>query len=124
MKIILLLLIFLLTGCSNNKNSNIIEHTDISVNTVKEDEASTPPISTPDLPPTQLSTFSTTIYTKTEERQNNVRIACEELNGTVVNAGETFSFTDTLGPAHPDDGYMKADSFDEDGDIIQEYGGR
>lgn len=71
----------------------------------------------------QLSTYTTTIYTKTDERQNNVRIACSELNRTTVQAGETFSFTGTLGPANPDDGYQKAETFDQDGDIIQEYGG-
>lgn len=37
--------------------------------------------------------------------------------------GDTFSFCDTLGPAKPSEGYQKADTFDADGDIFQEYGG-
>ena len=37
--------------------------------------------------------------------------------------GETFSFTETLGPANPADGYQKAETFDKNGEIIQEYGG-
>lgn len=28
-----------------------------------------------------------------------------------------------FGPAKPEDGYEKADTFDQDGDIMQEYGG-
>lgn len=41
----------------------------------------------------------------------------------MLNRGETFSFCNTLGPAKPSEGYQKADTFDADGDIFQEYGG-
>ncbi len=41
----------------------------------------------------------------------------------MLNLGETFSFCNTLGPAKPSEGYQKADTFDADGDIFQEYGG-
>ncbi len=37
--------------------------------------------------------------------------------------GETFSFCNTLGPAKPEDGYLKADTFDSDGNTIKAYGG-
>lgn len=140
MKIILLLLILLLAGCSSQNetqnSSNEVANTsrlsavqNTAVNNT--DQNNTAQNSTnvgtglgqPAKTPTQLSTFTTTIYTKTASRQNNVRIACSELNGTTVSAGETFSFTSTLGPANPSDGYQKADTFDQDGDIIQEYGG-
>lgn len=71
----------------------------------------------------ELYQYKTKIYTKTEARQNNVRLACSELNNTIVSSGQTFSFCDTLGPAKPEDGYQKAETFDSDGDILQEYGG-
>ena len=41
----------------------------------------------------------------------------------LLSLGETFSFCNTLGPATPEDGYEKADTFDSDGDTIQAYGG-
>ena len=132
MKFILFLLIILLTGCNN---SNIINNTQ-NINSVENLNISTPLISEQNITnetniepevkapvPELLSTFTTTIYTKTEERQNNVKIACNQLNGITVESRQTFSFTETLGPATPENGYLKADSFDEDGDIIQEYGG-
>ena len=129
-KCLLILLIFLLTGCSSSEtaedtNSQTSRLSTTEENIVSEnlsnsasEQTSTP---TP-FTPVQLATYSTKIYTKTEERQNNVRIACEELNGTTVAPGETFSFTDTLGPANPEEGYQKAETFDVDGEIIQEYG--
>jgi len=40
-----------------------------------------------------------------------------------LSLGSTFSFTETLGPASPNEGYQKAETFDKDGGIIQEYGG-
>lgn len=70
-----------------------------------------------------LFTYSTKILDKSPERQNNVKIACSELNGSIVKSGEIFSFTSTLGPAKPEEGYEKAKTFDQDGDIVQEYGG-
>ena len=70
-----------------------------------------------------MSTFSTKISQKDPDRQNNITLACTSLNGFIVKAGETFSFCNTLGPAKPEDGYEKADTFDSDGDTIQEYGG-
>lgn len=39
------------------------------------------------------------------------------------NHGQTFSFCNTLGPAQPSEGYQKADTFDKNGEIFQEYGG-
>ena len=34
-----------------------------------------------------------------------------------------FLFVKLFGPAKPEEGYKKADTFDNDGDIIKEYGG-
>ena len=63
----------------------------------------------------QLSTFTTKIYSKDSERQNNIKITCNTLNGTTVKAGETFSFCSTVGKATSDKGYQEADVFDHNG---------
>ena len=90
---------------ANNKNSN---------NSIKKN------INTE----TELSSFSTKIYTPNDDaRQNNIRITCSKLNGTIVKSGETFSFCDTVGKATPEEGYEKADIFDKDGNVIKGYGG-
>lgn len=70
-----------------------------------------------------ISTFSTKIYTKESSRQNNVSITCSTLNGTIVKNGTTFSFCDTFGPATPEQGYQKADTFDKNGNKVKEFGG-
>ena len=125
----IILLIFL-TGCNNkvsenNENSsyhvsrasvidNISNNTsnDISNNSNTNIE-------------TELSSFSTKIYTPNDEaRQNNIRITCSKLNGVVIKAGETFSFCGTVGKATPEAGYQKADIFDKNGNTIKGYGGR
>ena len=63
----------------------------------------------------QLSTFTTKIYSKDSERQNNIKITCNTLNGTTVKTGETFSFCSTVGKATSDKGYQEADVFDHNG---------
>ena len=70
----------------------------------------------------KISSFTTKIYTKDSERQNNIDIACSTLNNTTVKNGDTFSFTSTIGKATSRKGYEKADVF-KDGDIIKALGG-
>ena len=70
----------------------------------------------------QISEFTTKIYTKDEERQNNITITCSSLNDTYVEVGETFSFCNTVGKATTSKGYEKADVF-KDGEVIQALGG-
>ena len=119
--ILVLLLLFSLVGCANseestNNYSTEKISTENKINTVNKNSNSI-------AKEEELSQFSTTIYTKTEARQNNVKIACQELSETIVKPGEIFSFCNTLGPAQPSEGYQKADTFDANGDIFQEYGG-
>ena len=71
---------------------------------------------------TQISEFTTKIYTKDEERQNNINITCSTLNNTYVEVGDTFSFCNTVGKATTSKGYEKADVF-KDGEVIQALGG-
>ena len=71
---------------------------------------------------TQISEFTTKIYTKESDRQNNISITCSTLNDTFVNPGDTFSFCNTVGKATTAKGYEKADVF-KDGEKIQALGG-
>lgn len=71
----------------------------------------------------EISTFSTTLYSKDSERQHNLQLTCSSLNGTVIKSGETFSFCSTVGPATSDKGYQKADIFDNKGNKKKGYGG-
>lgn len=71
---------------------------------------------------TQISDFTTKIYTKDSERQKNISITCSSLNDTFVNNGETFSFCNTVGKATTSKGYEKADVY-KDGKVVQALGG-
>ena len=91
--IIFLACLLLLTGCSSkNETSNYSsERTIYEVNNItnyssKENSSTVQ----------ELFVYKTTILTKTDERQNNVKLACSQLNNTIVASGETFSFCDTL----------------------------
>ena len=71
---------------------------------------------------TEISTFSTKIYNKDEERQNNIGITCRALSTKEVQPGETFSFCDTVGKATSAKGYQEADIY-VDGKKEQGLGG-
>ena len=71
---------------------------------------------------TELSSFTTKIYTKDTARQNNVSLTCSKLNGTQIQNGQTFSFCNTIGKATTAKGYQKADVF-QDGEKIEALGG-
>lgn len=101
---------------NTNESSNQTENSENSGANVVEEKPKQPV-------ETQISTFSTKIYTKDSARQNNLQITCSTLNNTTVKAGDTFSFCDTVGQATSSKGYEKADIFDRNGNKIQGYGG-
>lgn len=70
----------------------------------------------------EISTATTKIYNKDEERQNNITITCQTLSSKEVQPGETFSFCDTVGKATHDKGYEEADIY-VDGKKEQGLGG-
>lgn len=110
---------------SNNKNNSNNEknYETNKTSTSKSTEENTPSnetaedkkSDTPQYTEEQLSTFSTTIYSKDYARQNNIQITCNTLNGTTVKNGDTFSFCNTVGQSTSAKGYQKADIFDRDG---------
>ena len=66
---------------------------------------------------TEIASFTTKIYSKDSDRQNNVTKACSTLNDTTVKNGATFSFTNTIGKTSSAKGYEKANVF-QDGKVI------
>ena len=120
-----------LVGCGNT-NTNINNETNSAVTTeniisntngFNASRLSTNTPNAPEIKEEQISTFSTKISQDDASRQKNISLGCAELNGTIVKAGETFSFCNTLGPATPEKGYEKAETFDSDGNTIMDYGG-
>ena len=121
----------LLTGCSNDNaepaenfseyNTQILSSNNSSNNNSISNSSETQHVSKPVEEP--MAAFSTKVSQKDPDRQTNITIACQSLNGTIVKAGETFSFCNALGPAKPEDGYKEADTFDADGNTVQAYGG-
>ena len=106
----------LFTGCSFNiTNQNTTTDNTVSYNTQKL--LVTKPVEE------TLYTFSTPIQDKSDGRQNNIRLTCSALNGTIVNSGGEFSFCDTVGPATTDKGYQEAKIFGKNGEVTMGLGG-
>ena len=77
----------------------------------------------PQLVETEIASFTTKIVTKDASRQKNIGITCNTLNGTIIEAGATFSFCNTVGQATTAKGYEKADIFDANGKKKKGLGG-
>ena len=60
---------------------------------------------------TEIASFSTKIYNKDEERQNNIGITCRILSTKEVKTGEIFSFCDIVGKSTSAKGYQEADIY-------------
>lgn len=50
----------------------------------------------------------TTKTSANNNRNNNIRQACENMNGTILDPGEVFSFNDTVGQRTADNGFKEA----------------
>ena len=68
-----------------------------------------------------ISTF-TTKTTANKDRNTNIRLAAEALNGTVVHPGEEFSFNQAVGQRTEAKGYKGAAAYNN-GEVVQEIGG-
>ena len=55
-------------------------------------------------------------------RNNNLRLACEALDGTILYPGDVFSYNEALGERTAAKGYLPADSY-LGADTVQTYGG-
>lgn len=68
-----------------------------------------------------IGTFST-IATSNSNRNNNIRLAMEALDGLVIGPGEEFSFNETTGNRTTERGYMPAGAY-RNGVFVEEPGG-
>ena len=65
---------------------------------------------------------ATTKTTSNSKRNTNIRLACEALNGTIVQPGQEISFNDTVGERTEAKGYQGAAAYNN-GEVVQEIGG-
>lgn len=68
-----------------------------------------------------LSTF-TTHTTANSDRNNNVNLACETINGLIIQPGDSFSYNETLGERTKEKGYKEAGAY-LNGEHVIQYGG-
>lgn len=99
------------SSTNTNQNTNINTNVNTNTNATKVTKKET-----------EIAQFSTKIYSKAPERQNNVGITCKTLSSKEVQPGETFSFCDTVGKSTTEKGYQKADIY-VDGKKEQGLGG-
>lgn len=105
---------------ANNTNSTI---NNISENSISNETSNN--IEPKSTEPTEvdLSSFSTEILTSDPNRNNNIHLTCNTLNGHIIEPGETFSFTGLLGKSTSDKGYKEANVINSEGDTIKGLGG-
>ena len=84
-------------GTNSNINNTATNNASNNVKTTNQEKA--------------MAEFSTKIYTKDAERQNNISITCKSLTNKSVKPGETFSFCNTVGKATTAKGYQEADIY-------------
>lgn len=66
--------------------------------------------------------YCETKHTQDKNRNNNLRRACESMDGLVLQPGEVFSYNDTLGPRTKENGYLRAGAY-SGWELVQSYGG-
>lgn len=71
---------------------------------------------------TQLELRSSA-YVTNANRTENLRLACEAINGTIINPGEVFSFNDTVGERTAEKGYKPATIYGGEGESTDGVGG-
>lgn len=70
---------------------------------------------------TTIATYTTTA-TNNKGRNQNLKLATQAINGTIVNPGQEFSFNETTGPRSTEKGYQPASAY-LNGEVVQEPGG-
>ncbi len=76
-----------------------------------------PDVAASDLPGENQTSFTDVLasyrtpHTGDADRNTNLRLACQAINGLVIAPGETFSYNQALGPRTADRGYKPAESY-------------
>ena len=75
-----------------------------------------------EVPTVKIGEYSTSLNGRDSNQEHNAMLCLRKIDGTVVKAGESFSFNDTVGPWSRDRGYRRAPvSFG--GQMIDAWGG-
>lgn len=104
----------------NNKNEYVAQRVDTTVQNINEQERTT---TKEEKNEEELSEFSTKLPKDTKERDSNIELACDTLNGTIIKSGDIFSLWDVIGNPTKEKGYKKAKTFTPDGKVKKSYGG-
>lgn len=114
-KVLLILSVFALCGCSNKQSQtqseyNILYLSNNATSKISYEEKF-------------LCEYSTKLIGSDNNRNNNIELACKAINGTIIEPGDTFSFWDIVGETTETKGYKQADAFDSNGETIHALGG-
>lgn len=118
---ILFSLLFILTGCSEKKDTNEqnvyniagsrissnvnIEQSENRISNILQNQNEIMQNTSKE---TEISSYSTTIKDKSAGRLTNISITCSALNNTIIRNGQTFSFNETVGKPTAERGYQEA----------------
>lgn len=69
-----------------------------------------------------LASASTSLNTSNVDRTSNVTLAAKNINGTILNPGEEFSYNGVVGPRTTERGFKAAGAY-SNGQLIDEVGG-
>lgn len=69
-----------------------------------------------------LASASTSLNASNKSRTNNVRLASEFINGTILNPGDEFSYNGVVGERTTDRGFQTAGAY-SNGQVIEDVGG-
>lgn len=112
--------VFIKDNNNNNDDSYIAERTASESNSIEQNINVSEKKENRE---TKLSEFSTRLPNDTKARDDNIKLACKTLDGTIVKSGETFSFWENLGCPTKEKGYKEAKTFTSDGKVTESYGG-
>lgn len=62
-------------------------------------------------------------YVSNANRTENLRLACEAINGTIINPDEVFSFNEIVGERTAEKGYKPATIYGGEGESVDDLGG-
>lgn len=114
-KILILLYILMLCACSEQETEETPPTPSPSAN--EQTQKSTPS------PQMVQASASTQIYDRLPDRNVNLKLATQAVDGTVIKPGEEFSFNEIVGDRTEEKGYKKAIGYDENGEKEKVIGG-
>lgn len=128
---LLVLLSLISVGCKSQKEAKTAEVITPTPTFSPSPAPSSQPTETPSPVPTEPSEpvyetvgqASTNIFDNIPERNNNLKIAIDAINGMILDVGEEFSFNQTVGPRTKEKGYREAIGYDENGEKVPTVGG-